>query len=518
MTEAQELKPSLANILRFGTGKRGAGVFQNSFSYLENLADIRLGIGSDFAAGIRFLYDDPPETGFPFQGVKRRYAEYTGKPVSVRVGHFSHLLGRGLALNLFENRGLAYDTWIDGVRLEGVAGPVAITGLAGRLPFRDSVTVTRDEEYALRALDAELEVMEGVNVGGSLVHAEGTLNRMIGTTTVVSEVYAGRGSVSTGPLDVYLEWSVRRTDVSGRPAVDASTGLYGSLSWADEGFGVSLEYKDYRFDIQDPYARFDGSRPTRMLPFQNPPTVMREHSFALLSRPLRQVNFDDEVGIQADLFLALGPSTTITANTSVASEHDYFDLAPDGFAFLRSGRPGAFLPSSDRRLSPAGEMYLELEHYGSPSSAFRLGFARRTSVQTSFFLGPGNDHTIRSIVIPAQAEFPVGGGSIMMVQAEQEWVDDNYSSDRHFFNQALFLTVIRAPLLSAAVRFEWTTNPDDPSFRTTWTSAEIGIRAGGGHAITLTAGQERGGLVCSNGICRFVQPFSGIRVRVQSSM
>jgi hypothetical protein len=106
----------------------------------------------------------------------------------------------------------------------------------------------------------------------------------------------------------------------------------------------------------------------------------------------------------------------------------------------------------------------------------------------------------------------------MMVQAEQEWVDDNYSSDRHFFNQALFLTVIHAPLLSAAVRFEWTTNPDDPSFRTTWTSAEIGIRAGGGHAITLTAGQERGGLVCSNGICRFVQPFSGIRVRVQSSM
>ena len=113
-----QIRTSVSNLLRYGDGDQTLGNVKNDFQYFENLSDIIFYMPENVNLGFRLLYDDPPEVGLPFQGLARRFIEYRKENLYLRVGNSSELYGRGLVLNLFENRGLAYDTWIDGIKAE----------------------------------------------------------------------------------------------------------------------------------------------------------------------------------------------------------------------------------------------------------------------------------------------------------------------------------------------------------------------------------------------------------------
>ena len=52
-----------------------------------------------------------------------------------------------------------------------------------------------------------------------------------------------------------------------------------------------------------------------------------------------------------------------------------------------------------------------------------------------------------------------------------------------------------------------------------WPSIESAVSFGGGkHRATLFYGRERGGLKCSNGVCRQVQAFEGFRLTLETSL
>ena len=133
------LVPSVSNTLRYGNGERSLGIITDDFKYFENLTDVRIQLPENFTAGFRLLYDIPPEVGLEFKGIKRRFFEYDGSNLSARIGDFSQLYGRGLAINLFENRGLGYDTWMDGVKAKYKNEYFSINAIYGTLDFKDSI-------------------------------------------------------------------------------------------------------------------------------------------------------------------------------------------------------------------------------------------------------------------------------------------------------------------------------------------------------------------------------------------
>ena len=73
---------------------------------------------NDVIFGLRLEVSDPIEYGRNFVGIRKRYIEYKHKTgISLRAGDFFDIISRGLSMNVFEDRGLAYDTGIDGIRI-----------------------------------------------------------------------------------------------------------------------------------------------------------------------------------------------------------------------------------------------------------------------------------------------------------------------------------------------------------------------------------------------------------------
>jgi hypothetical protein len=513
----QSVVPSVSNLLRYGNGKKSIGTVKTDFNYFENLTDVRLSLPESFVIGFRLLYDDPPEIGERFTGIHRRYIEFSKDNFYIRAGNSSSLFGRGLALNLFENRGLAYDTWMDGVKASYKHEYFSAEILGGTIDFRDSVITVRKEEYKIRGGNIELFPHKNIIFGLSFIAAEGKIPIEEPEPNIKAEIPEFYTSISFGRFQFYFDYSHKWTNLLIAKETSTGHGIYSSLSYAGDSYGLTLDYKDYRYDIVDPFERVNDGRHTRMLPFQNPPIVMREHNYTLLTRSIHQIDFNDETGMQLEAFISPNENTTITLNSSLSSRHNYFAYNMSDFSFSKIERNGNYFPSFDEKLSPFFEIFSEVEYYFDLNTALRLGFARRTKTfYDEFTAGLGN-HTIRSTVVPLQFQFNPADIFAATLQTEQEWVFDSFNTgNENFYNQLITVIGSLASKLTLTVRYEFTTNEMEISGRKDWLLMEAGYRITSSNIATISIGNERGGQVCSNGICRYLQPFEGIRASLQS--
>lgn len=512
-----QITPSASNYLRYGNGTQQIGELGKTLEYTENVFDFRLGLPESINIGFRYLYDKPPEVGPEFNGIKRRFIEYQNSGFYVRAGHSSEIYGKGLALNLFEDRGLAFNTWLDGVKMSYTKDAFSASLIAGTIDFRDSVNVTRHEIYDIKGGNFNYEISEAFSVGASFVRTDGEIPQGNVKKNILSEIPELYFTFSGEKFELFLNWARLWINNKDDKIASDGYGVYGSFSWFDEGFGLTLDYKDYRFNIEDPFRRFDETRTTKIFPFQNPPIVMKEHSYTLLSRPLHEVDFNDETGFQLELYYLLTDDLNLTFNASVASRHNFFKYDPSQFSFVEETRETNFLPSLDDKYSPYYEMFLEGEYNVDFNTTLNLGVAYRNKVLYNEFTGDIGTHKISSVVIPAAANFQVNEDLVSQIKYQLEFRDDNFNiKQEKFYNQHIdFLMTIKQKL-SLTVRYEFTDNDFDVSGRKDWLAFETGYRINSGNVLTLTYGRERGGLVCANGVCRYVLPFKGFRFSLQT--
>ncbi|MEJ2618626.1 MAG: DUF6029 family protein [Ignavibacteriaceae bacterium] len=235
------------------------------------------------------------------------------------------------------------------------------------------------------------------------------------------------------------------------------------------------------------------------MPFQNPPIVQKEYSYTLLTRPLHEVDFNDEVGYQVDAFYSVSDNTTLNFNTSLSSRHDSYKLNPDGFTFTRIKRSANFLPSTKKEFFPYYEIFLEGEHYYASSSLFKLAFALRQETFYNEFSSDKSSIITTSVVVPVQIQNTFSQDFSLKVQSEHEWVKEDFNGmNNNYFNQLVTVIGSFFSRLTAAVRYEYTTSKSEVSERKNWLIGELGYRLENSHTITISYGDERGGQVCSN--------------------
>ncbi len=231
------------------------------------------------------------------------------------------------------------------------------------------------------------------------------------------------------------------------------------------------------------------------------------------------MDFNDEVGFQLEAFYSVSSATTLNINGSVASRHHYYDYNGSAFQFAERKRDDAFLPSLNRRLSPYWELFFEAEHYFEETSALRLGLARRANIFYNDFTGSQFSHTQQATIIPIQIQYALGGEYSLIVQTENEFAYDSYNTkNEKYYTQLLTLIFTRSPDLSVTARYEHTTDRADPSGRRDWLVGEVGYSFGQSHTMTVSYGKERGGQVCSNGVCQYQLPFEGVRFSLRSQI
>jgi hypothetical protein len=510
---AQEVSASATNVLRYGLGTE-VGLFgETKKEYVENLADVRFFM-KNVAIGFRLELSDPPEYGLRFRGVRKKYAEYMNEGLSVRAGDLYVLFNRGTSLSLFENRALAYDSGIEGVRAQYRSRYVNAMIVAGDMEFVEPLTVQwttpRREHFSIRGVLLEILPLKGFSAGASFVAADGELSNLFSSTpdrTIANlpELFlTGHSSW----LDVFASYTWRRLDVNSRSDSAFGSASYISLSHTGDGYGVTLEYKDYRFDIVDP-SWADPFRVTRMMAFQNPPTVCKEHSYTSLIRNPHLVDFNDEVGIQFDTFYSIDQGTTLNANFSWSSRHYQYDLDRITFVSLRRDRGSPLFPSFAESRSPFWEFDVEVEHFlDRRRSYLKAGLDRRCDLLFSEF----HSSVSRMTTIPVQGQYVIDEQWSVKAAIEQQWMFENkHSTNQHYENLLISLQVSHSPEWSVEIRRDATTSPYDPSQSRVWLTVEGSFRIGSSHTATASYGSERGGQVCTNGICRQVNPFKGLR-------
>lgn len=518
-TALAQVQYSIGNFMRYGNGDQIIGGESRGKEYIENQTNVRL-FWDNFTIGFEYLYDDPPEFGPRFNGIRKRYVEFSRKGIELRAGDYYTLYGKGLAMNLFENRGINYDTRLDGLRGSYSNDFVNAIFAMGKMRYYDLLNSERIETYSVKSGHLEISPLDFFRIGGSIVGVEGELPSAFGVDQVHADIPEIMGSLRGLGFELFVQQAWKRTTylhptaggtfISGAGDGDA---LYGSLSYtADFGLGVTLEYKDYSFDTVGEEQR-DPNRPTRMLPMQNPPIVHKEHYFTLLSRNPHVVDFNDEVGMQADVFYSLTPEITINLNGSAASRHFGY-TSRNGF-LVTYERDNSFMPTFDEKFSPFWELYGEVEWYFDGQSYIRAAFNRRYDAPYEGNLA----HEQSSTTVPIRIEYMLDNEYSVGVSLEQQLFHDSFSRESpEYFNEYVSLTLARAANWSATVRMEYTTDKTDATGKDFWRTIEFAYRVGNDHLATISYGTERGGLVCTSGICREILPFDGVRLSLLSQL
>jgi hypothetical protein len=521
---------SVSNLLRYGNGYEYFNTTKAPKEYFENLTDARLTI-NDVILGLRYEISDPIEYGVNFKGIRKRFIEYNHKiGVSLRAGDFYDIYSRGLTLNVFEERALAYDTGIDGIRLtyknkfgDG-KNPLDFRAqiIGGDLEYRDFLVLSRVEKYKIRNVNFDFSPWKQVKFGGSYIYSLGDIPNADVITNIKAYLPEFNMTVNLPDFEFYTGYARKHINTSPntlypQPISADGDGLYSSVSYTKGSVGMTLEYKNYRFDLTNPDNR-SPDRPTKMLPFQNPPTAVKEHTYTLISRNPHVVNFNDEVGGQLDVLYVVNDKLTLNLNAAVASEHyEYIDSdSTSRLVFSRVDRSDNFIPSFNNAFSPYWEAFFEAEYFADSKWTFKGAYCRQYSTLYNYEF-PANSKIDHFTTVPLEVKYIINKTYALKLNMEQQWA---YSSIRinqkSFMNQYISLNLTKSPELSLSVNAEFTNDDEEPTGKKFWAQGEALYRLNQSNTVIVSYGSERGGLKCTNGICRFVNPFEGFRLTIQS--
>jgi len=523
------VKASVNNELRYGSGYEYITSKKSSKEYFENLTNARLDI-NDVIFGLRLEVSDPIEYGTDFVGIRKRYIEYKHKTgISLRAGDFFDIISRGLSMNVFEDRGLAYDTGIDGIRIIyknkfGKKNPVQIKAqiMGGNLEYNDFLNPDRIENYKVRDANLEFSPLKRFTFGANYVHSKGEIPSGEFITNITADVPEVYFNLNLSNFQLYTSYAHKHinTEPNTIYPVEISAdgdGLYSSASYSLAGIGITLEYKNYRFDLTAPNNR-DPNRPTKMLPFQNPPTVLREHTSTLISRNPHVVDFNDEVGGQVDIFYVVNDKLSFNLNGAIASRHyEYQDIdTTSKIEYQRVERDVSFIPSIDDAFSPFWEVFLESEYYATDKFYSKIAIARQGSILYNQIF-PQASEKIFITTIPTEFKYSFNKEYTLKLLFEQQWMHNSIRIDqKDYMNQFVSLTLSKSPELSVTFNSEFTNDEEESTGKKSWFLGEILYKINQSNSVTVSYGSERGGLRCTSGICRYVYPFEGFRATIKT--
>jgi hypothetical protein len=258
---------------------------------------------------------------------------------------------------------------------------------------------------------------------------------------------------------------------------DAPFALYGSLGYSKASFGVSAEYKKYNNFLL-------GAG------YNDPPSLVKEHPYAVLNRTTHILNVVNEEGLQFEVFYRFGGGSLLTANATRAinrfsSRFDFFEY------FLEAVVPLNHETTTKLFVDyAADESRLEEDRYSIGGYVERL-LSGRWSVSAdleaqkfTLLLGDGFDvrNYVFGVTVSNSTRYSIG------LIAER-------STD---------------PFL--------TDNPRTPEVAETdartWLGASLAYRPNRNHSVSLFSGTRRGGPACTSGICYEVLDFRGAELRV----
>lgn len=542
-----EIDYSLNNEFRYGIGEQTENEATETKEYLENLFNARFFIG-DFRLGFRAQIDRPREFGPDTVGITEYFGEFRRDQLTVRGGTFHNLVGQGMVFHTFERRPIGFNTLAEGVNAEYKDRRFKAGLYGGTIDYVDILGNNTVETYLTRGAWGEGSPIDEVTVGTSFLAASGERTRTGFRQPFDAYLREGWVEGNVGPLSGIFNWADKRTaglDSAAQALTSSNlygTGWYANLTYTGDLFSLTGEYKDYRFDLVEPQDRDVANRSTRALPFQNAPTLVPEHDKTLLARNPHTIDFSDEVGFQISGLVYPDPDLILSFLFSAASRHAAWEpvVMTDTFGIesldhrLIDDKRLSFPEMSDERYSPYTEIYVQAEYSGIDRLPLIVGFQQKKN--TIFY-----DRLLVEIPEPFIETYETTTGMVdatwsidrknalhAIVEVQSAFDSKKVTAavdtagiaadDGKFMNLLGTFEFSRSPLWSANFRLEWTSTDKEQGGRRIWPVIGGTYRIGRTHTVGAQYGYERGGVVCTGGVCRFINPFTGLRVSLISSI
>ncbi|MDP6612009.1 MAG: DUF6029 family protein [Candidatus Marinimicrobia bacterium] len=550
----------LTQISFSGNAYIGYGKSENDFNFSEDRIDLNAH-WKNWNGWMQLEFGNPPELGRNVKGLRKLRLEYSKDSYTIKLGDLYEFWGRGLLLNMVDDQSIDLDTGLRGglvnwsnnrFQFELLGGTHEIWRLSNQVTDFDNRIPNYGIENTVFAGLAGLNYNQWSGGFQFLKAVEDHPNP--GTKqsdTINHQMYSFILSYFGESSDFNIE--LVNKDVDG-------LGMYGdgNIYFGTWSFGYS--YKNYHFADLSPFSRWDFVNHTGgAFTLQQMPTVYKEHNTNLLGKITHQMDFNDELGFHIRAEGPLFDETMLSIHYYQSSRHNEW-VMNDNWEWQKKGGVNGF-PSTNPLYNPFKEFFTEINGYAFLNRVyFMIGFASTKDVidiYSNHVYGDFKSYNyefLEAQTIPTHFTYRFNNAfsvDILFEYQEKKKGVNSFSNNPAMGNipfTSIFLKdkqinrfvsfgLAKSPKWSATLSMdysnteEWIVVADDRKHNAiekalnnlwdtslTWANFEFVYNLSEKTRLTLSYGSLRGGVYCSNGVCRYIQPFeNGYKLGIISS-
>jgi len=441
---------------------------------LDNRFIVDFSLG-EFYAGAWLRVLEPYRLSDSYEKLTQRYFGWNHNGLTIHAGNFYMTFDRGLTLNAFLDDVVNFDNNLDGVKVSGMLDHYDFDAFSARgLRFGSD-----ERTYTLRGARGAIKPLVGLKGGFSYVKFMQNNELEFGRVANTNLTSFNTG-INKGPIEIYGEYAWKRgRDAMGMKTDGDGTYLSGSISHS-----LASVYAEYENIIRLAYPELLGN--PEQGPFNLPPPVSHQGR-SLISKYNARGSRSYQVGI-----------------LSGAIENVNFDLAFSE-QFSRGKIPSEYLSEKygGVRWSPTDPLTLNFHwdrhDYTSNNGTDSTGNSSEDEIENYidgyFYLSAAQTVSITTYTKRFTNETWLPGVGLFRDDYHEDYLILGYATGSRF----------QLSVGGSLSNREPSTDPEKLAF------VEMTLRFKW-HELVVFHGGERGGLICSSGICSFRPTFQGTRV------
>ena len=526
----------------------------NDYNYNELIFDTRISLFKPnyMIEGIlSFERSNPPEIGLDERGLRKYLIGYYKENWSLEFGDIYQTWGRGLILNQLDYQNLDFDTGAEGVGFKFSKPNLSVNLIVGDLALSKSTTShsgynPRIPNYFIDQFIYGADFnhfIKGFNYGLSILAVEENsqdINHNLSNFRIGKDYSAG---------DIFLSLIRKDSKKDNFDQNKQGSGFYLSNTNYLSNWSITTSYRSMKIDINDPISRDNLSENFgNALDIQRSPTGYYLHTFRLLSRTTQEVNLNDEIGLEFQVSGPLNSNNIVAINfMKSSSTKQWYQILGGEWA----GKENSFFPTSDNSAYPFEEIYLEFSGYSKNGNIYyKTGIDFQNEVFNVLSNSSENKsyEINKSQTVPLLLSFNTGSKWSFEMQLEYQKLKTGFKNiiisdvggidDLYSFHSLLSEKYQINKFISLSTNFDqkWTfnfsvetTNADESKLNNdsnenfdssnSWKSFGVSYKFDTDDTLQVFYGSVRGGLDCTNGVCRYIQSFDdGLRIDYTSNL
>ena len=526
----------------------------NDYNYNELIFDTRISLFKPnymIESILSFERSNPPEIGLDERGLRKYLIGYYKENWSLEFGDIYQTWGRGLILNQLDYQNLDFDTGAEGVGFKFSKPNLSVNLIVGDLALSKSTTShsgynPRIPNYFIDQFIYGADFnhfIKGFNYGLSILAVEENsqdINHNLSNFRIGKDYSAG---------DIFLSLIRKDSKKDNFDQNKQGSGFYLSNTNYLSNWSITTSYRSMKIDINDPLSRDNLSENFgNALDIQRSPTGYYLHTFRLLSRTTQEVNLNDEIGLEFQVSGPLNSNNIVTINfMKSSSTKQWYQILSGEWA----GKENSFFPTSYNSAYPFEEIYLEFSGYSKNGNIYyKTGIDFQNEVFNVLSNSSENKsyEINKSQTVPLLLSFNTGSKWSFEMQLEYQKLKTGFKNiiisdvagidDLYSFHSLLSEKYQINKFISLSTNFnqKWTfnfsvetTNTDESKLNNdsnenfdssnSWKSFGVSYKFDTDDTLQVFYGSVRGGLDCTNGVCRYIQSFDdGLRIDYTSNL